>query len=65
MLPGLVLLAVLSADVPAPGRTLAAVEIEAPGEDAAALRAIVELKPGAAYDPEAVRHAVELLYATG
>ncbi|MET0552011.1 MAG: BamA/TamA family outer membrane protein, partial [Vicinamibacteria bacterium] len=44
---------------------LAAVEIEAPGEDAAALRAIVELKPGAAYDPEAVRHAVELLYATG
>jgi outer membrane protein insertion porin family len=65
MLP-LCLLALLSTAAPAPAsRIVSAVEIDAPGEDASALRAFVELQPGDAYDPEAVRHAVELLYATG
>jgi outer membrane protein insertion porin family len=65
MLPALAVLAVLAAADGPPPRTVAAVEFDAPGEDVSALRAFVELPPGGAYDPEAVRHAVELLYATG
>lgn len=58
-------LAVALASPDAPDGTVAAIEIDAPGEDATALGAFVELRAGGAYDPEAVRHAVELLYATG
>jgi outer membrane protein insertion porin family len=65
MLPALAVLAVLSTAAPAPSRPVAAVEIDAPGEDASALRAFVELQPGDPWDAEVVRHAVELLYATG
>lgn len=64
MLPALAVLALLSVPAP-PSRVVAAVEIDAPGEDAAALRTFVEIQEGDAYDPERVRHAVELLYATG
>jgi outer membrane protein assembly complex protein YaeT len=65
MLQAFALLAVLAAAEPPVPRTIAAVEIDAPEAEAAALRAFVELVPGAAYDPEVVRHAVELVYATG
>jgi hypothetical protein len=65
MVTALAVLALLSAAEPRPSRPVAAVEIDAPGEDASALRAFVELQPGDAYDAEVVRHAVELLYATG
>ena len=47
------------------GRPVTQVTIEADGLDESALRALVELKPGQPATREAVRHAVELLFATG
>jgi len=45
--------------------TVAAVRIDASPEDAARLAHYVEIKPGDVLRQEAVRHAVELLFATG
>lgn len=65
---GAVLLAAVLAAAPPTfpeGRTVTAVTIDAEGLDESALRALVELKPGETATREAVRHAVELLFATG
>jgi outer membrane protein insertion porin family len=47
------------------GRTISQVTVEAEGLDESALRALIELKPGELATRERVRHAVELLFATG
>jgi outer membrane protein insertion porin family len=47
------------------GRPVSAVTIDAAGLDESGLRALVELRPGEPATREAVRHAVELLFATG
>jgi hypothetical protein len=49
----------------AEGRTVTAVTIDAPLTDQGVLRALVELRPGEPATRDAVRHAVELLFATG
>lgn len=50
---------------PASGDLLAEVRLELPARERARYLRYVELVPGRPYDPEAVRRAVELLYATG
>ncbi len=47
------------------GRVVTEVTIDAAGLDESGLRALVELRPGEPASREAVRHAVELLFATG
>ena len=66
------LLALLAALAPAPadappleGETLASVRIEAGPEDVRRLAQYVEMRPGEPLRAAAVRHAVELFYATG
>jgi outer membrane protein insertion porin family len=50
---------------PLDGETVAAVRVEAPAAEAARLLEFVELRPGQPYRAAAVRHAVELIHATG
>jgi outer membrane protein insertion porin family len=50
---------------PREGAPLASVEVDAPAAEAARVRALLELQPGGAYSADAVRHAVELIHATG
>ena len=47
------------------GEAIASVSVDAPAADAARLSGLVELRPGEPLRREAVRHAVELLHATG
>jgi outer membrane protein insertion porin family len=69
MSPTLLALAIVAA--PLPGATpedaprVAVVRIEAPAQDAARLGGYVAVAPGDVLSAEAVRHSVELLYATG
>jgi outer membrane protein insertion porin family len=64
---GAVLLAAALLVAPAfpEGRAIREVTIDAEGLDESGLRALVELRPGEPVTREAVRHAVELLFATG
>ena len=57
--------ALLAAPVFPEGRPITEVTIDATGLDESGLRALVELRPGEPASREAVRHAVELLFATG
>ncbi|HUG53094.1 MAG TPA: POTRA domain-containing protein [Vicinamibacteria bacterium] len=61
---GLVL-ALLLAGTTAPPPVVASVRVEADPEDVARLARYLEIAPGEPLDPEAVRHVVELFYATG
>jgi outer membrane protein insertion porin family len=65
VLASLLLAAAGPGDAPAEGERVAAVLVEAPAADAARLRKYLELTPGDPYRADAVRHAVELIYATG
>jgi outer membrane protein assembly complex protein YaeT len=49
----------------AQGEPIASLRLEVPAADAARLAPLVELRPGTPLAPDALRHAVELLYATG
>jgi outer membrane protein insertion porin family len=53
------------ADLPAEGERVAAVRVEASPAEAARLRDYLEIAAGDAYRAAAVRHAVELIHATG
>jgi len=70
-MPALLLALLLSVPGPAAeapareGETLASVTIEAPPAEAARLARYVEIQPGQPLRAAAVRHAVELLHATG
>jgi outer membrane protein insertion porin family len=60
------LLALLLALVPAPDApAVVSVRIDAPAEEAARLQRYLQIVPGPPLEPEQVRHAVELIYATG
>jgi outer membrane protein insertion porin family len=50
---------------PREGEPLSSVRVEAPAAEAERLLAFVELGPGQPYRADAVRHAVELIHATG
>lgn len=58
-------LAVPVAEAPVAGERVSSVTLELPPSVRAPLERYVELRPGAPYDPEQVRHTVELLFATG
>jgi outer membrane protein assembly factor BamA len=64
MVAGALGLGLLLAASPAPPSTVAGVRIEAPGPERFA-GYLDEIRPGEPLDPAAVRHAVDLLYATG
>ena len=53
------------AGLPAEGEPVASVQVDAPAPEAARLLAFLELQAGEPYRAEAVRHAVELIHATG
>jgi len=57
--------AIVRASEPSPGDVVASVAIDAAPDELPRLAPYVELKRGDAFDPAAVRHSVELLYATG
>lgn len=59
------LLALLWLAAAGPERPLAAVSVDVPEADRARLVRYVGIEPGTPFDPEAVRGAVERLYATG
>lgn len=66
MTAALLVLALLApATGPAVGETVASVQIEAPGLDAERFTRYVDLKAGQPVTTEAIRHAVDLLHATG
>ncbi len=52
-------------DAPAAGDPVVSVTLELKASERAPLERYVDLLAGAPYDPERVRHAVELLFATG
>jgi outer membrane protein insertion porin family len=63
--PALLAVWLQAAPALAEGRPVTEITVDAPLTDQGALRALVELKPGEPATREAVRHAVELLFATG
>jgi outer membrane protein assembly factor BamA len=61
----LLLAAGLPATGPAEGEPIAALEVDAPPAEARRLLAFFELRKGDPYTAQAVRHAAELIHATG
>jgi outer membrane protein insertion porin family len=57
--------ALLAAPAFPEGRPITQVTIDAAGLDESGLRALVEVRPGEPASREAIRHAVQLLFATG
>ena len=68
MLLALLLALAPAADPPAGGKappTVVSVQVDAPEAEAARLQRYLQVKPGQPLQPEEVRHAVELIFATG